>query len=68
LLLADEPTGNLDNATSDLILQFLHRITREKNTTIVMATHNLEAAAMSDTVIRLSDGVVQEVLQPVRKN
>jgi len=67
LLLADEPTGNLDNATSGLILGLLRRIASEKNTTILMATHNVDAAAMADTVVRLSDGYVQEVLQPLKR-
>jgi len=61
LLLADEPTGNLDNATGELILALLRRIVNEKNTTLILATHSAEAAAAADTVIRLSDGRVQEV-------
>jgi|SRR5579862_2301899 len=62
LLLADEPTGNLDNATSDLILALLRRIVRETKTTLVMATHSLEAAGMADTVVQLRDGSVHEVV------
>ena len=62
LLLADEPTGNLDNATSDLILALLRRIVSETQTTLVMATHSLEAAGMADTVVRLRDGSVHEVV------
>lgn len=64
LLLADEPTGNLDNATSELILELLRRIAREKDTTILLATHSAEAAAIADTIVKLSDGSVHEVLQP----
>src|SRR5229473_5388684 len=60
LLLADEPTGNLDNATSDLILALLRRIASENNTAILMATHNLEAAGAADTVVRLRDGRVDD--------
>jgi putative ABC transport system ATP-binding protein len=67
LLLADEPTGNLDNATSELILALLRRIASEKNTTILLATHSAEAAAVADTVVRLSDGCVHELLQPARR-
>jgi ABC-type lipoprotein export system ATPase subunit len=63
LLLADEPTGNLDNATSELILALLRRIAREKNTTVLMATHSLEAAGQADTIIRMRDGRVEEVSQ-----
>jgi len=67
LLLADEPTGNLDSATSDLILVLLRRIATETNTAILMATHSTEAAAMADTVVRLRDGAVQEIRQAVKQ-
>jgi ABC-type lipoprotein export system ATPase subunit len=56
LLLADEPTGNLDTTTSDLILDLLRRVARETSTTILMATHSAEAAAMADTIVHLRDG------------
>ena len=61
VLLADEPTGNLDTSTSDLILDLLRRITTEKNTTLLMATHSAEAASIADTMVRLRDGHVQEL-------
>ena len=61
LLLADEPTGNLDSTTGDVILQLLRRIAGMHQTTILMATHNAEAAGVTDTVVRLRDGRVQEV-------
>lgn len=61
VLLADEPTGNLDTSTSDLILDLLRRITTEKNTTLLMATHSAEAASIADTMVRLRDGQVQEL-------
>jgi len=67
LLLADEPTGNLDTTTSDLIIELLRRIATEKNTAILMATHSLEAAGLSDTMVRMRDGQVEEVLQPAKK-
>ncbi|HTR38808.1 MAG TPA: ABC transporter ATP-binding protein [Bryobacteraceae bacterium] len=67
LLLADEPTGNLDTVTSDLIIGLLRRIASERGATVLMATHSLEAAGMSDTIVRLRDGRVEEVLQPVKK-
>ena len=67
LLLADEPTGNLDTATSDLILELLRRIATEKNTAILMATHSPEAAGLSDTIVRMRDGRVEEVLQPAKR-
>lgn len=61
LLLADEPTGNLDTTTSDLILTLLARVAKETGTTILMATHSAEAAAMADTIVRLRDGRIQEI-------
>ena len=64
LLLADEPTGNLDSTTGDVILQLLQDIAREHRTTILMATHSMEAAGSTDTIVRLRDGRVQEILEP----
>ncbi len=58
LLLADEPTGNLDTTTGDLILQLLRHIANERRTTVLMATHSLEAAGITDTIVRLRDGQV----------
>ena len=52
ILLADEPTGNLDSATGESIIQLLRQICDEHKTAIVMATHSTEAAAISDTVVR----------------
>ena len=61
LLLADEPTGNLDSATGNVILELLRRLSRERNTATVMATHSVEAAALADVVVRLRDGKVEGV-------
>jgi ABC-type lipoprotein export system ATPase subunit len=61
LLLADEPTGNLDSATGDHILTLLRRIATEQNTTVLMATHSAEAASLADMVVRLRDGRVDSV-------
>jgi ABC-type lipoprotein export system ATPase subunit len=63
LLLADEPTGNLDTTTGNVILELLRRLTREKNTATLMATHSLEAAALASTVVRLRDGKIKEILR-----
>jgi ABC-type lipoprotein export system ATPase subunit len=67
LLLADEPTGNLDSTTGDVILKLLRRIADRDRTTILMATHSVEAAGISDAVVRLRDGRVQEVLEQVKR-
>jgi len=58
LLLADEPTGNLDNATGDTILALLRRIANERGAAVLMATHNQEAAAIADRIVLLRDGAV----------
>ena len=58
ILLADEPTGNLDSATGTSILHLLRHIANQQKTAILMATHSLEAAALSDTLIRLRDGLI----------
>ena len=63
LLLADEPTGNLDTATGNVILELLQRLTREKNTATVIATHSIEAAALASKVVRLRDGKIEEILR-----
>jgi ABC-type lipoprotein export system ATPase subunit len=59
VLLADEPTGNLDTVTGNLILGLLQHLTREHKTATLIATHSPEAAALADTVVRLRDGKVE---------
>lgn len=61
MLLADEPTGNLDTTTGNIILELLQRLTREQNTATIMATHSVEAAELADTVVRLRDGKIDEI-------
>jgi len=56
VILADEPTGNLDTATGNAILELLQRLCREQQMTILMATHSAEAAAVADSVVRMRDG------------
>lgn len=63
ILLADEPTGNLDSTTGNVILDLLQRLTGEQNTATMMATHSLEAAALADTVVHMRDGTIQEVVR-----
>jgi putative ABC transport system ATP-binding protein len=58
LLLADEPTGNLDSATGDEILHLLDDLHREFGTTILLVTHNELAAAYCDRIVRMRDGSV----------
>ncbi len=61
VLLADEPTGNLDTATGNDILELLLRLTREQKSATLIATHSVEAAAIADIVITLRDGKVADV-------
>jgi ABC-type lipoprotein export system ATPase subunit len=61
VLLADEPTGNLDNATGLAILELLSRLTREQRTATLMATHSAEAAAIADVVVTLRDGRIADI-------
>lgn len=61
LLLADEPTGNLDTLTGTAVLELIQRLTRERHTATIMATHSLEAAALCDTLVRMRDGRIEEI-------
>ncbi|MET3667399.1 ABC transporter ATP-binding protein [Caulobacter sp. 1776] len=56
LLLADEPTGNLDPATSAAVFQSLYQVCREQRVAAVIATHNMELARYMDRVVALKDG------------
>jgi putative ABC transport system ATP-binding protein len=56
LILADEPTGNLDEDTGAQVLSLLTRLTREQNRTLLIVTHSLEATSHADRVLRLSHG------------
>jgi putative ABC transport system ATP-binding protein len=58
LVLADEPTGNLDSENSEVVLDMMRGLNREFGQTIVMITHNAEAAARADRVIEMRDGHV----------
>jgi lipoprotein-releasing system ATP-binding protein len=59
LLLADEPTGNLDSATSDAIHELFFRINRERGTTVVVVTHNPAFAEQMPRVVHMRDGQVE---------
>ncbi len=59
LLLADEPTGNLDSASSAEVLKLLSEMVRENNTTLVLATHSSDAAAIAGRIVRLKDGKIE---------
>ncbi|MES2764591.1 MAG: ABC transporter ATP-binding protein [Bacteroidota bacterium] len=64
VLLADEPTGNLDSVTGETILQLLRKLTHKHAVTLVMATHSPEATRYADRVITLKDGaILSDILQ-----
>ena len=61
IILADEPTGNLDSKSSDEIVALLKKSNKELKQTIIMITHNLEIAKIADRVIKIADGrIVKE--------
>jgi putative ABC transport system ATP-binding protein len=65
LILADEPTGNLDSRNARIVVDLLKRINSEMGVTIVVVTHNMEVAAETEKIIYLRDGVV--VKEEVRR-
>jgi len=65
IILADEPTGNLDTTNAQMVVQLLKNICESKEVTIVMATHNLDLTKYCDRIIYLKDGYIYK---EVRKN
>ena len=60
IILADEPTGNLDSKASSEIVELLKRANREYKQTVVLITHNMEIAKLADRVLKLADGKIVE--------
>jgi len=63
IVLADEPTGNLDSENSDAVLKMLRQSNQELGQTVLMITHNPEAARIADRIIHMRDGMVVSALQ-----
>jgi putative ABC transport system ATP-binding protein len=61
IVLADEPTGNLDTKNSDAVLKMLRQSSRELNQTVLMITHNPEAAQIADRILHMRDGEMTHV-------
>jgi putative ABC transport system ATP-binding protein len=61
IVLADEPTGNLDTKNSDAVLKMLRQSSRELNQTVLMITHNPEAAQIADRILHMRDGEITHV-------
>ncbi len=68
LLLADEPTGNLDSKTGESILALFRDLNRERQMTIVMVTHEARAGRATDRVVELRDGLVRRDFVPCRED
>ena len=72
VIIADEPTGNLDSKNGDMIMGLLTKLNAEKGKTIILVTHNLEYLALAHHLIEIQDGVVTEVddnaIAPTVKN
>ncbi len=60
IILADEPTGNLDSTTGKKIFDLLHKLSRTENTTIIAVTHDLDIAGKTDRTFKLRDGKLQQ--------
>ena len=61
IVLADEPTGNLDTKNSDAVLKMLRKSSRELNQTVLMITHNPEAAQIADRILHMRDGEITHI-------
>ncbi len=66
IVLADEPTGNLDTKNSDAVLKMLRQSSRELNQTVLMITHNPEAAQIADRILHMRDGEITHIEQGQR--
>ncbi|MBI4467357.1 MAG: ABC transporter ATP-binding protein [Acidobacteria bacterium] len=64
IVLADEPTGNLDSQNSEAVLKMLKQLNRELGQTLIMITHNPEAAAYADRIVHMRDGRILEPPAP----
>jgi putative ABC transport system ATP-binding protein len=60
VIMADEPTGNLDSKTGDIVMGTFQRLNEEKGSTIILITHELDIAQYADRIIHIKDGVIIE--------
>jgi len=65
LILADEPTGELDTVNARIIVDYLSRVNREMGKTIIMVTHDPAVARAADRILRIQDGVIKTAVEPV---
>lgn len=64
LLLADEPTGELDSVNARMVTEFLVKVNRELGKTVIMVTHDQNVARAADSIMRIEDGVIKASLSP----
>ena len=64
ILLADEPTGSLDSASVERVLELFRRIRRERGVTILLATHDTHVASIADRIVYMRDGRIVESPRP----
>ena len=60
VILADEPTGNLDVANGEAVIEILRNLAHDQNYCVIVVTHNLDIAEVSDVVYRMSDGIIRQ--------
>ena len=60
LVLADEPSGNLDNQNSHILYELMAKLSKERRTSFIIVTHNEEYAALADRCLRMTDGVLRK--------
>lgn len=68
IILADEPTGNLDAKSSNEIIELLKKANKEYNQTVILITHNLEIAKQADRIIEIKDGKIVNDIKKIGKN
>lgn len=64
LILADEPTGNLDSRTSEEIISLMRSLVKEKHITVILCTHDMTIAGTCDRVVYILDGKIEKIAQP----
>jgi putative ABC transport system ATP-binding protein len=67
ILLADEPTGNLDSATGKIVLELLLNLNRQQGTTLILVTHDSALSRLADRIIRLRDGKIVDEVTPTKE-
>jgi len=65
LVLADEPTGELDTVNARIVVDYLSKVNREMGKTVIMVTHDPAVARVSDRILRIQDGVIRTDVEPV---